>query len=127
MKIRYWGYLLVGFLLCFFCAKVETDSNNTELTSSTYITPHLMICANDQRFILTDGLGQIHSNPGLGSLSVLDFSMFPPKANHLANVPCSVIGPPTCVAITPDESIALVASAMKVDPQVFPVSRNGTG
>lgn len=79
-------------------------------------TPRIIIAANDQRFTLTDGLGQVKENPGEGSLTLLDFSAFPPKVSHIENVPCSVIGPPTCVAVTPDESLAIVASAMKVDP-----------
>ena len=32
------------------------------------------------------------------------------------NVPGSVVGPPLSVAITPDESLALVASSSKIDP-----------
>ena len=31
-------------------------------------------------------------------------------------VPTSVVGPPFSVAITPDESLALVTSAMQIDP-----------
>jgi DNA-binding beta-propeller fold protein YncE len=78
---------------------------------------NLMVCASDQRFILTNGADKIADNPGNGALTFLDFSTFPPKAEHLEGVRCSVIGPPTCVAITPDESIALVTAAMKVDQE----------
>jgi DNA-binding beta-propeller fold protein YncE len=78
--------------------------------------PKYMVCANDQRFILTDGLGKVMDEPNTGTVTILDFSAFPPKTTNIYNVPCSVIGPPTCAAVAPDESIAIIAAAMKVDP-----------
>ncbi|KKQ49517.1 MAG: hypothetical protein US69_C0004G0001, partial [candidate division TM6 bacterium GW2011_GWF2_38_10] len=75
-----------------------------------------LISANDQKFMLTDGANRVLDNPGPGSVSILDFSKFPPLKTDIPAVDCSVIGPPVSVAITPDEKIALVTSAMKVDP-----------
>lgn len=75
-----------------------------------------MVSANDQKFLLTDGLGKVMEHPLEGTVTILDFSVFPPIRSDISNVPCSVIGPPTCAAITPDEKLALIAVAMKVDP-----------
>jgi WD40 repeat protein len=78
--------------------------------------PKYVISANDQKFILTDGLGKTMDNPADGTVSILDFSEFPPEVTNIIDVPCSVIGPPTCAAVTPDEKLAIVASAMKINP-----------
>jgi DNA-binding beta-propeller fold protein YncE len=40
----------------------------------------------------------------------------PPRVVTEIPVPASVVGPPVSAAITPDESLALVTSAMKIDP-----------
>jgi len=75
-----------------------------------------MVSANELRWILTDGINKVMDKPEQGSVTIFDLSTFPPKNAVVNNVPCSVIGPPTCVAITPDNKIAIVAAAMKVDP-----------
>ena len=45
-----------------------------------------------------------------------DLSAPAPKVVAEIPVPTSVVGPPLSVAITPDESLALVTSAMQIDP-----------
>ena len=80
--------------------------------------PRWMVCANDQRFSMSDGLNRVAENPGSGSLTIMDVSGSPLRSvEYLEGVPCSLVGPPTCVAITPDQNYALVASAMKQDPE----------
>lgn len=81
------------------------------------ILPDYMVSVNDFRWILADGMNKTVDNPEQGSITILDFSTFPPKATNVLDVPCSVIGPPTCVAITADNKIAIVAAAMKLDPE----------
>jgi DNA-binding beta-propeller fold protein YncE len=47
----------------------------------------------------------------------MDLGTLPVKVvGTVSNVPGSVVGPPLSVAITPDESIALIASSSKLDP-----------
>jgi DNA-binding beta-propeller fold protein YncE len=48
-------------------------------------------------------------------LTFLDFSKFPPTITNVMNVPNTVIGPPSNIAISPDGKIALVANSIKVD------------
>ena len=80
--------------------------------------PQWMICANDQRLTQVDGNVHVIENPKAGSLTIMDVSTFPPvSVETLENVPCSMIGPPTCVAITPDQKFALVVASQKVNPE----------
>src|SRR5438876_965956 len=52
--------------------------------------------------------------PDTITLSALRAS--PPKVLAEIEAPTSVVGPPLSVAITPDESLALVTAAMRIDP-----------
>ena len=76
----------------------------------------VMISGNEGKIGLTTGTPQVLSSIVPDSLSVLDFSSFPPKVTHLDDVSNSVVGPPSNIAITPDEKLALVASSIKIDP-----------
>jgi DNA-binding beta-propeller fold protein YncE len=49
-------------------------------------------------------------------VSVVDFAASPARSWHVDGVPCSVIGPPSCVAVSADGGEILVASAMQPDP-----------
>jgi 6-phosphogluconolactonase (cycloisomerase 2 family) len=77
----------------------------------------LIFSANDQRSGYSPAGMFIVPQPGPGSLTVLDFSSFPPRVANLENVPCSVIGPPTCIAANADGSTILLAAAMQVNPE----------
>lgn len=82
------------------------------------VSPRWMVCATDQRFTMTDGMNRIVENPKSGALTIMDVSGHPLKSvEYLENIPCSLVGPPTCVAITPDQKFALVASSQKLDPE----------
>ena len=51
------------------------------------------------------------------TITIIDLGALPVKVvGTVDNVPGSVVGPPLSVAITPDESLALVASSSKLDP-----------
>ena len=50
------------------------------------------------------------------SLTLLDFAVFPPRVTQIGNVPNSVIGPPSNVAIAPDGRLALIANSIRLDP-----------
>ena len=49
-------------------------------------------------------------------MTFIDLRATPPKVLAEIEVPSSVVGPPTNVAVSPKEDIALVASAMRIDP-----------
>jgi DNA-binding beta-propeller fold protein YncE len=75
----------------------------------------LAVSAND-----TSGPGQWYWHSGVepapDTVAIIDLKPFPPKLLAEIEVPTSVVGPPLSVAITPDESLALVTAAMKIDP-----------
>jgi DNA-binding beta-propeller fold protein YncE len=51
------------------------------------------------------------------TISIIDVSHFPPRIAATAEVPGSVVGPPTAAWVAKDESWAIVTSATKADPQ----------
>lgn len=77
----------------------------------------LVFSANDQRSGYSPEGMFVVPQPAPGSLTALDFSSFPPKTANLEDVPCSVIGPPTCIAATADGSTILLAAAMQVNAE----------
>lgn len=76
----------------------------------------IAISANDNKVALVNGAVQVVQNPAPDTITVIDLKANPPRAIAEIPVPASVVGPPMSVAITPDEGLALVTSAMKVDP-----------
>jgi DNA-binding beta-propeller fold protein YncE len=76
----------------------------------------LVVTANDGKLNLLGGGISVMANPGPDSLSIIDFSVSPPGVRHIPDVINSVIGPPTNIAIAPDESIALIANSVVLDP-----------
>jgi DNA-binding beta-propeller fold protein YncE len=76
----------------------------------------IAISANDNKVMLVNGAVQVVQNPVPDTITVIDLKANPPRAIAEIPVPASVVGPPFSVAITPDEGLALVTSAMKVDP-----------
>jgi DNA-binding beta-propeller fold protein YncE len=74
----------------------------------------LMIVGNDEK-VSWDAAGkQVLLPPGKDTVSVIDIGTDPLAPRILANLPLmnSIFGPPTNLAITPDESLALVANSM---------------
>lgn len=76
----------------------------------------IAVSANDNKQALNNGVGVIPENPPADTVTIIDLGASPPKVIAEINVPNSVQGPPQNVAVAPDESYALVASAMKHDP-----------
>jgi DNA-binding beta-propeller fold protein YncE len=76
----------------------------------------IVISANDNRLDLRNGTEKIFPDRKPDTLSVFDFATFPPSVTHIEDVANSVLGPPTNVAITPDQTLALVANAMVINP-----------
>ncbi len=55
-------------------------------------------------------------HPAPDTVSIIDLKASPPKVIAEVQAPASVVGPPQSVAVSSDESFALVTGAMKVDP-----------
>ena len=76
----------------------------------------LAVSANDNKQINTAGVGSVVRDAAPDTVSVIDMGVFPPRLLGEVQAPNSVVGPPSSVAVAPDESFALVSSAMKKDP-----------
>ncbi|SVC50046.1 uncharacterized protein METZ01_LOCUS302900, partial [marine metagenome] len=73
----------------------------------------LMVVGGDNK-VAFDGPNIVFEAPGRDVVSLIDIGADPANPKIIANLPLmnSVFGPPTNLAITPDESLALVANAM---------------
>jgi len=58
----------------------------------------------------------VPDTPAADTVSIIDLGASPPKVIGEVKAPASVVGPPQSVAISHDESFALVTGAFKVDP-----------
>src|SRR5687768_15730820 len=76
----------------------------------------LAISANDNKAVLVNGAATVVQNPAPDTVSIIDLSAKPPKLVAEIDAPTSVVGPPLSVALTPDEGLALVTAAVKIDP-----------
>jgi DNA-binding beta-propeller fold protein YncE len=76
----------------------------------------LAVSANDNKLSLVNGVPTVVRNPPPDTIAVIDLKTSPPKVVAEIEAPASVVGPPLSVAVAPDESLALVTSAMKIDP-----------
>lgn len=83
--------------------------------STTPSLAQLAVSANDGKVKLVNGVVQTVKD-GKDYVSIIDLKANPPKLLTEVEVPGSVAGPPTSVAVSPKEDIALVTSAEKVDP-----------
>src|SRR5262245_29484586 len=76
----------------------------------------LAVSANDNKVMNVNGTVKIVPNAPSDTVAIIDLKASPPRVIAEVNAPASVVGPPLSVAITPDESLALVTSSSKVDP-----------
>jgi len=77
----------------------------------------IAISANDAKVRLVNGAITVDPNRPADNIVILDMKGALPKViAQVDNVPTSVVGPPTSVAITPDESLALISASTKIDP-----------
>ena len=77
----------------------------------------IIVSGNENKIDLTSGTPKVVPPLAPDSISILNFSKFPPSVQHLSDIPNSVIGPPSNIAITPNGRIALISNSLKVDPQ----------
>ncbi|HZO40955.1 MAG TPA: YncE family protein [Methylomirabilota bacterium] len=76
----------------------------------------LLLSTNDNKVTLVNGVTTVVKSPPPDTLTVIDIKSWPPKVVTELDVPGSVVGPPFSVALTPDESLALVTANEKLDP-----------
>ncbi len=76
----------------------------------------LAVSANDNKATLDNGANAVVANAPADTVTIIDLGAKPPRVVAELAVPTSVVGPPMSVAVAPDESIALVTRASKVDP-----------
>ena len=76
----------------------------------------LMIVGNDEKQNWDDAGKAVIGAPGRDTVSVIDIGTDPLAPKILVNLPLAntIVGPPTNLAITPDESLALIANSMNV-------------
>jgi len=86
------------------------------LLAAAAASAQIAVTSNDNKVNLVNGVVKIVANPKPDTVTVLDLKPSPPKIIGEVEAPGSVVGPPFSVAITPDESLALVTSSQKVDP-----------
>ena len=75
----------------------------------------LAVSANDGKVKLVDGVVQAVKD-GKDTITFIDLKANPPKVLATIEAPASVVGPPSSVAVSPKEDIALVTAAQKIDP-----------
>jgi DNA-binding beta-propeller fold protein YncE len=76
----------------------------------------LAVSANDNKVVLENGVTKVVPNPRPDTITLINLASSPPVIIGEIEAPASVVGPPVSVAISPDESLALVTSAMKISP-----------
>lgn len=75
----------------------------------------IAVSANESKVTLVDGVVTTVRNPPPDTVTIIDLGAAPPRVVGELPVPASIIGPPESVAIAPDNSIALVTAATKLD------------
>jgi DNA-binding beta-propeller fold protein YncE len=76
----------------------------------------IAVSSNDGKVVLGNGVVSVPANPVDDTVTIINLGVSPPKIIAEFKAPSSVAGPPQNVAVAPDESFALVASTMKLDP-----------
>jgi DNA-binding beta-propeller fold protein YncE len=104
MKRQYWRQAKLGFALAVLPL----------LTVGA--TAQIAISANDNKAVLVNGANVVPDKPAADTVNIIDLGASPPKVIGEVKAPASVVGPPQSVAVSRDESLALVTGAFKVDP-----------
>ncbi len=104
MKRHHWQFASLGFALA-----------AISLFTSVAVA-QIAVSANDNKVINVDGKSVIVQNAPSDTVTIIDLGATPPKVIAELKAPTSVVGPPQSVAVSRDESIALVTGAIKIDP-----------
>jgi DNA-binding beta-propeller fold protein YncE len=76
----------------------------------------LAVSANENKLELVNGVPTVVAAPAPDNVAIIDLGAFPPRVVAEVDVPTSVAGPPLSIAMTPDERLALVTMAQRIDP-----------
>jgi len=87
------------------------------LTIATQASAQIAVSGNDNKRALVNGVNTLMQNPRPDTVSIIDLNGRTPRLVAEVAVPHSVVGPPSSVAITPDERLALASSAERIDPE----------
>jgi hypothetical protein len=85
------------------------------LSCASCATAQLAVVAVDNKVMMDNGTVKVVPNAPPDNVTVVDLASSPPKIIGEVAAPTSVVGPPLSVAVAPDQSIALVTGAMKID------------
>jgi DNA-binding beta-propeller fold protein YncE len=88
----------------------------TALNLGATANAQIAVSANDNKIALVNGANTIPANPPPDTVTILDIGVSPPKVLGELQAPSSVVGVPQSVAVSKDETFALVTAAMKLDP-----------
>jgi DNA-binding beta-propeller fold protein YncE len=88
----------------------------TLLTAALPASAQIAVSVADNKVRLEDGTVVVNANPRPDTLAVIDLARGQARKIAEIAVPASVVGPPTSVAVTADERLAIVTSNQKVDP-----------
>lgn len=75
----------------------------------------LAVSSNDSHTVLKDGVQVAPDDVKPDTVTVIDLKAGPPKIVGTVDAPGGVVGPPTAVAVAPDESFAIVTGSTKAD------------
>ena len=76
----------------------------------------IAVIALENKVVLVNGVATVVANPKPDGAALLDLSATPPKLIAQIELPSATVqGPPTTVAVTPDESMAIVGSGQRAD------------
>ena len=81
------------------------------------VAADLAVTANDSHSTNVDGVVGPARNPPPDTVSIIDIAQYPPKVIATVAAPTSVVGAPTSIWISPDESFVIVTAATKIEPQ----------
>ncbi len=86
------------------------------LAQAPAVDAQIAVSANDNKVMNVNGTVKVVPNPPPDTVTIIDLSARPPRIVAEGQAPSSVVGPPLSLAVTPDESLALVTASNKVDP-----------
>ena len=86
------------------------------VTLASTATAQIAVSGNDNKVVLVNGVVTVVPNAPPDTVSIIDLKASPPRVVAEVPAPVSVVGPPLSVAVTPDESLAIVTASNKVDP-----------
>ena len=83
---------------------------------SATVSAEMVVIGVDAKLTRVEGKQIVVENGPVDNVTVLDLSVMPPRVVAEIDAATSVSGPPSTIAVSPDESIVLVSSHSRKDP-----------